>query len=357
MRIAIATDAWLPQVNGVVRTLSATIVSLDQRGYDVELITPERFFTVPMPGYASIRLAVAPRFNVRRMLDTFRPDIVHVSTEGPIGWSARGWCVSREVPFTTAFHTRFPDYAAVRTGISAERFWPIMRRFHAPARAVLCATHSLKKELDNRGIGHTRLWSRGIDHWLFRQKGEWHPAFANLPRPILLNIGRVSAEKNLEAFLGMACPGSKVVVGDGPALEQLRTQFPDVHFLGAMAGEELASAYRSADCFVFPSRTDTFGLVVIEALASGLPVAAYPVAGPIDILGADGRGVENRLSMPAGAIDEDLSRATLRALGCRRKDAVALAGQYHWECATDQFLDALGDACGIETSRTGMEIV
>lgn len=357
MRIAIATDAWLPQVNGVVRTLRATVASLDQRGHDVELITPDRFFTVPMPGYASIRLALAPRYNVRRMLDAFRPDVVHVSTEGPIGWSARGWCIARKVPFTTAFHTRFPDYAAVRTGIGAERFWPIMNRFHAPARAVLCATQSLRDELTSRGIARTRPWSRGIDHWLFRQKGELHAAFDNLPRPILLNVGRVAAEKNLEAFLGLACHGSKVVVGDGPLLETLRNQFPDAHFMGAMAGEELASAYRSADCFVFPSRTDTFGLVVIEALASGLPVAAYPVSGPIDILGPDGRGVEKRIRQPAGAIDEDLALATQRALGCRRMDTVALAVHYNWESATDQFLDALGDACSSQPNRTGMEIV
>lgn len=343
MRIAIATDAWFPQVNGVVRTLAATVACLDRQGFEVELITPERFLTVPMPGYASIRLAVAPRFNARRMLDGFRPDIVHISTEGPIGWSARKWCIDRGVPFTTAFHTRFPDYAALRTGLSPDRFWPILRRFHGPSRAVLCATPGLEAELRGRGITHTRPWSRGIDHWLFRRDGDPHPAIASLPRPVLLNVGRVAVEKNLEAFLGIACAGSKVVVGDGPDLETLRQRFPDVHFLGAMAGEELASAYRSADCFVFPSLTDTFGLVVIEALASGVPVAAFPVAGPLDILGPDGRGAGGDLDEPAGVLDEHLPLAVLRALDCRRDAAEALGRTFTWDHATAQFLSVLGE--------------
>jgi glycosyltransferase involved in cell wall biosynthesis len=358
MRIAIATDAWLPQVNGVVRTLAATVACLDRQGYEVELITPQRFLTVPMPGYATIRLAVAPRFNARRMLDSFAPDIVHISTEGPIGWSARRWCLDRGVPFTTAFHTRFPDYAAMRTGLGADRFWPILRRFHAPSRAVLCATPSLEQELRGRGIANTRPWSRGIDHWLFRPDGEAHPAIANLPRPILLNVGRVAVEKNLDAFLGLACAGSKVVVGDGPDLEMLLARFPDAHFLGAMAGEELASAFRSADCFVFPSLTDTFGLVVIEALASGVPVAAFPVAGPMDILGTEGRGHDHGAPEPAGAVDECLSLAILRALACKRGAAAALSRAYTWERATEQFLAVLmemapGKSASGELSKAG----
>lgn len=352
MRIAIASDAWFPQINGVVRTLAATVAELDRLGYEIELVTPERFRTVPMPGYSSIRLAIAPRFNVRRTLDAFKPDVVHISTEGPIGWSARGWCLSRGVPFTTAFHTRFPDYVAVRTGISAERFWPIMRRFHAPGKVVLAATRSLATELDDRGFGTSREWSRGIDHWLFRSQGELHPAFADLPRPVLLNVGRVAPEKNLEAFLELDCAGSKVVVGDGPALDDLRRRFPEAHFLGAMSGEELASAYRSADCFVFPSRTDTFGLVVIEALASGLPVAAYPVAGPIDILGPEGRGVDGDAARPVGALDEDIGHAVSRALTLRRDDAAGFAHRYSWQNATMQFLAALRTACGFEARLT-----
>jgi glycosyltransferase involved in cell wall biosynthesis len=351
MRMAIATDAWFPQVNGVVRTLSSTVVELDRRGHEVELITPQRFLTVPMPGYASIRLAMAPRFGVRRMLDAFQPEVVHISTEGPIGWSARGWCLARRVPFTTAFHTRFPEYAAVRTGISAERFWPIMQRFHAPSRAVMVATERLAEELAGRGITQTRPWTRGIDHWLFRPVGEAHPVFADLPRPILLNVGRVAPEKNLEAFLDIATPGTKVVVGDGPSLAEMRQRYPDVVFLGALAGEDLAAAYRSADCFVFPSLTDTFGMVVIEALASGVPVAAFPVAGPLDILGRHGRGPRDDMPFTAAAIDENLSLAVDKALRLDRTAAAIFGARYTWENATDQFMAAIQSA----TRRTAPE--
>ena len=344
MRLALATDAWLPQVNGVVRSLSATLDELALRGHEVELVTPQQFLTVPMPGYASIRLAMAPRFGVRRLLDAARPELVHIATEGPIGWAARGWCLSRGVPFTSAFHTRFPEYAAVRTGISAERFWPIMRRFHEPSQAVLVSTASLAEELAGRGIAHTRRWSRGIDQGLFRPEGTKHPAMAALAGPVLLNVGRVAPEKNLETFLMADVPGTKVVVGDGPALETLKRRYPDAVFLGSLSGEELASAYRAADCFVFPSLTDTFGLVVIEALACGTPVAAFPVTGPIDILGPDGKGVDEPQPRAAGAVDDNLAAAITRALACTRTDAAALGSLFSWSRATDQFLDAIGGA-------------
>ncbi len=348
MRIAIATDAWFPQVNGVVRTLAATVAELDRRGHEVELITPDRFLTVPMPGYSSIRLAVAPRFSARRMLNMWRPDIVHISTEGPIGWSARGWCLSHGVPFTTAFHTRFPDYVSVRTGISAERFWPILQRFHAPSRAVLVATASLAAELRDRGLHRTRLWTRGIDRRIFHAEGPMHPALADLPRPILLNVGRVADEKNLEAFLQLQRPGTKVVVGDGPALPELRLRFPDAAFTGAICGEELAQVYRTADCFVFPSKTDTFGLVIIEALACGLPVAAYRVPGPMDILGSDGCGAQDEAALPAGAIDDDLGAAIDAALRMDRSASAHFAARFSWERATDQFLGAVDRALSDE---------
>ena len=344
MKLVLATDAWFPQVNGVVRSLSATLDEMQGRGHEVTTLTPERFRTVPMPGYSSIRIALAPRFGVRRMLDTGGPDIVHIATEGPIGWAARGWCLARGVPFTSAFHTRFPEYAALRTGISADRFWPIMRRFHAPSRAVLVSTGSFAEELRSRGIGHTRHWSRGIEQSLFTPDGTRHAAMARLRGPVLLNVGRVAPEKNLEAFLGSHVPGSKVVVGDGPALESLRQRYPDVLFLGALSGEELASAYRAADCFVFPSLTDTFGLVLIEALACGVPVAAFPVTGPVDILGPDGRGAEEPLDRPAGAVDRSLDRAIVRALAVRREDAARLGALYTWERATDQFLATIAAA-------------
>jgi len=344
VRIAIATDAWFPQVNGVVRTLAATVAELDRRGYEVELITPQNFATMPMPGYGSIRLAMAPRFTTRRMLKRFKPDIVHIATEGPIGWSARGWCKSHDVPFTSAFHTQFPKYAAVRTGLSEDVFWPVMRRFHRSSRAVLAATSSLEAELRERGIEQVRPWGRGVDHWLFRPTGELHEAIARLPRPILLNVGRVAPEKNLEAFLDASLPGSKVIVGDGPDLDQLRALYPEAHFIGAMAGEELAAAYRTADCFVFPSLTDTFGLVVIEALSSGVPVAAYPVQGPIDILGPNGRGTGREMPATVGVCDENLDRAVLKALTLDRSAAAVFGQRFNWERATDQFLAALADA-------------
>lgn len=344
MRIALCTDAWHPQVNGVVRSLSTTVNLLIERGHEVELITPQQFRTLPLPGYAEIRLALAPRFGTRRSLTAFAPDIVHIATEGPIGWSARSWCLARNVPFTTAFHTRFPDYAAVRTGLDAERFWPIMRRFHAPSRAVLVSTPTLGRELEQRGLPHWRLWSRGIDRDLFRPGHAPLPELAALPGPILLYVGRVAAEKNLPAFLDCDVPGHKVVVGDGPDLAALQARYPGVRFLGSLAGEQLVRAYCSGDVFVFPSRTDTFGLVLIEALACGLPVAGFPVHGPLDIVGRRGRGPVDDFPATVGVLDENLAMAIRKAL---RLDplAAAIAGAGHsWDRATDQFLAALEDA-------------
>jgi len=344
MRIALATDAWYPQVNGVVRTLGATVAELVARGHEVELITPDRFRTIPLPGYKSIDIAIAPRFAARRLLRAFKPDVVHIATEGPIGWSARGWCKAHGVPYTSAFHTRFPDYMAVRTGISAERFWPLFRLFHRDSRAVLVASASLAEELEARGISGIQPWTRGIDQDLFQPNGPALSAMLDLPRPIMLNVGRVSAEKNLEAFLEIDTLGTKVIVGDGPALESLRERFPKAVFLGPLAGEELASAYRAADCFVFPSRTDTFGLVVIEALACGVPVAAYPVQGPIDILGRNGRGVADDFHVSVGILADDLGEATARALELDRTEAAAFARRFTWGHATDQFIAAIKGA-------------
>lgn len=341
MKLVLVSDAWLPQVNGVVRSLTATVEELTRRGHQIETITPDKFTTMPMPGYASIRLAINPRSKLRRLLNDAMPDIVHIATEGPIGWAARNWCLKQNVPFTTAFHTRFPEYASVRTGINAKYFWPILQRFHAQSQAVMVSTRSLASELEERGIGPTQAWSRGIDHTLFHPEGSKLSAMSDLPGPILLNVGRVAPEKNLEAFLDLDVAGSKVVVGDGPALSALRRKYPEVHFLGALSGEALASAYRAADCFVFPSLTDTFGLVIIEALACGVPVAAFPVAGPIDILGVDGRGVDHRVGWPAGALDACLKRAVQDALNVGPHDAAAFGSLYSWERATDQFENAI----------------
>lgn len=344
MKIALCTDAWHPQVNGVVRTLATTIEHVTARGHEVMLVTPNQFFTFGLPGYKEIRLAMLPRFRTRRMLRDFEPDIVHIATEGPIGWAARGWCRANGVPFTSAFHTRFPDYAAVRTGLSPDRFWPIMRRFHASSHAVLVSTQTLAAELAGHGLSQATLWSRGIDASLFHPGHAPLDVLADLPRPILLNVGRVAVEKNLSAFLDADVPGTKVVVGNGPDLAQLRARYPEAKFLGALSGAPLAQAYCSADVFVFPSRTDTFGLVMIEAMACGLPVAAYPVPGPIDVVGVGGLGPKGDLAEPIGALDDELAKAIIAALGCNRDAAAAYGGSYSWECATDQFLGAVTNA-------------
>jgi len=344
VRIAIATDAWEPQMNGVVRTLRMTITQLEQRGHEIDLVTPDHFLTLPMPGYSEIRLAIAPRGGTRRALKAFAPDVVHIVTEGPIGWAARRWCMDMGVAFTTAFHTRFPDYAAVRTGMSPDWFWPVMRRFHRASAAVFVSTARLRDELAYRGISGGRLWSRGIDTALFRPDGPMDERLARLPRPLLLSVGRVAAEKNLEAFLGAEVPGTKVVVGDGPALPFLKHHYPHAVFTGALNGEALASAYRAADAFVFPSLTDTFGLVMIEALACGLPVAGFPVPGPLDIIGANGRGPEGALSAPVGVLYDDLAAAIGGALRLDRGVAAEYGRSFQWERCTDQFEAGLDHA-------------
>jgi glycosyltransferase involved in cell wall biosynthesis len=281
MRIALVSDAWRPQVNGVVRTLETTVGVLRARGHVVETITPDAFRTVACPSYPEIRLALGCSREVTRRLDLFDGDAVHIATEGPLGWAARGWCLSHGMPFSTSFHTRFPDYVAMRTHLPARWFWPVVRRFHAPAGAVMVATETLAAELAEHGIGRTHRWSRGVDLDLFRPDVPPLATLADLPRPILLHVGRVAVEKNIGAFLSADVAGTRVVVGDGPARAALAAAHPDAVFLGALHGAALAAAYAAADVLVFPSRTDTFGLVMIEALASGTPVAAYPVPGSV----------------------------------------------------------------------------
>ena len=356
MRIALATDAWAPQINGVVRTLTETVTQLRHFGHEVHVISPDQFTNIACPGYDEIRLAFMPRFGVRKALRNFAPDIVHIATEGPIGWSARSWCMAHDIPFTSAFHTRFPDYLAVRTGLSAERFWPLMRRFHAPSRAVLVATPSLQAELATRGINHTHQWSRGIDQKVFRPRLFSHPQLENVQRPILLSVGRLAVEKNLEAFLSCPTPGTHVVVGDGPAKADLQRRYPDAIFMGALSGDALASAYAAADVFVFPSLTDTFGLVIIEALACGVPVAAFPVAGPLDILGLDGRGGIHRHLNTAGAVDASLERAIVKALKVKRVDAAVLGQSFTWEVSARQFEHALLEALNTSAPNLPMPV-
>lgn len=340
MRIAIATDAWFPQVNGVVRSLATTIERIRRRGLEVDTISPDQFRSIPCPTYPEIRLALACKPGVARRLDAFEPQAVHIATEGPIGWAARAWCIRRKLPFTTSFHTRFPDYVSVRTGIPADWIWVVMRRFHGAAARTFAVTPLLSGELASRGIDPVHHWPLGVDLDQFSPQALRHPDMAKLKRPIQLYVGRVAVEKNLEAFLKTNVPGTKVIVGDGPALAELKRKYPQAVFLGAKHGQDLASAYASADVFVFPSRTDTFGLVNIEALASGLPVAGFPVAGPIDIIGLDGKGMHGGAER-IGALDEDLEAAIRLALTADRQACAAEGERYEWDLCTDRFLEGL----------------
>ncbi|HZG33609.1 MAG TPA: glycosyltransferase family 1 protein [Sphingopyxis sp.] len=330
MRILIVSDAWEPQVNGVVRTLQATIAELRTAGHVVGIVSPDLFRSVPCPSYPEIRLALAGWRRVGRHIRAFAPQAIHISTEGPLGMAARRWCLRNNFPFTTAYHTRFPDYVAARLPVSPGFVWRFIRWFHRPARHIMVATRSLMRELAEQGLDQTMMWERGVDHALFRPDRAPHPAYAGLARPIQLYVGRVAVEKNIEAFLDTAQGGTKVIVGDGPALAELRTRYPGSLFLGKLGGEALAAAFAGADVFVFPSKTDTFGLVVIEALACGTPVAAYPVPGPGDIV-RDG----------AGALDDDLDTAITNAIACDRSAAAALGARYHWAGCTAQFVKAL----------------
>jgi glycosyltransferase involved in cell wall biosynthesis len=337
--LALVSDAWAPQVNGVVRTLQTTSQLLTERGWEVSAITPDRFRSFPCPTYPEIRLALTAPGAVGRLIEDSGAGAVHIATEGPLGLAARAHCLRAGRPFTTSFHTRFPDYLHARFRLPVSASWAFLRWFHGPARAVLVATPRLAEELSSHGIRQTRLWSRGVDLSRFRPGLPAPDAYRGLARPILLNVGRVAVEKNIEAFLSADLPGTRVVVGDGPALADLRARFPTAHFLGALQGEALARAYAGADLFVFPSRTDTFGLVLVEAMAAGLPVAAYPVAGPLDVVGASG----------AGALDEDLAQAVTRALRIPRAAAIDHARGFSWEAAVSQFEAAVADC--LEATR------
>ena len=328
-RILIVSDAWFPQVNGVVRTLSVVADKLTAMGDTVEVIGPDRFRNLPMPGYAEIRLAIAPKRRLAQLVAEFAPEIIHIATEGPLGWAMRRICRRNKWPFTTAFHTRFPEYLEARTRIPADWSWRVMRRFHEAGDGTFAATASLREELARRGFTKIRAWTRGVDLEKFNpaSRDEW----PDLPRPVFLYAGRVAIEKNIEAFLTLDLPGSKVVVGDGPALPALRQKFPEVTFTGYRENGALARSYAGADVFVFPSRTDTFGLVLLEALAAGTPVAAFPVTGPIDVI------TDERV----GALDEDLRAACLKALDCDRDMARRHAEAWSWDACVAQFRAAL----------------
>lgn len=333
-RILIATDAWHPQINGVVRTLERLGRHLPELGSSAIMLTPEGFWTVPCPTYPEIRLAVTSPGQVARRLDAINPDHVHIATEGPIGFAVRRWCLRTERIFTTSYHTRFPEYLAARLPVPVDWTYEVLRRFHNAGAGCMVATRSMEEELKERGFNNLMRWSRGVDSELFRPGR--NPDALDLPRPIWLYVGRVAVEKNIDAFLDLDLPGSKVVVGDGPALEGLRRTHPEVSFLGATVGSELADIYSASDCFVFPSRTDTFGVVMLEAMASGLPVAAFPVAGPLDVVGGTG----------AGVLDEDLRAAALRAIHISRETCRAVALRSSWRAATQQFLDNVKEVHG-----------
>jgi glycosyltransferase involved in cell wall biosynthesis len=334
MKIVIATDAWHPQVNGVVRTLGQIAREAPAFGSEVQFLAPGEFRTVPVPSYPEIRLSLVSPGMVERRLDAMKPEAIHIATEGPLGHATRRVCLRRGLPFTTSFHTRFPDYIAERLPLarrwSSDLTWAWLRRFHAPATAVMAATPTLTQELTQHRFRNVKLWTRGVDANLFRPR---EGATLALPRPIFLTVGRVAVEKNLDAFLGLDLPGTKVVVGDGPARASLQRQFPDAVFLGARQGEALAEVYAAADVFVFPSLTDTFGLVLLEALASGLPIAAFPADAPRDVLG----------DAPVGVLDRDLRRACLAALGCSRHAARGFALRMTWAESARLFLKHVQD--------------
>jgi glycosyltransferase involved in cell wall biosynthesis len=337
MRILLVTDAWSPQVNGVVRTLQRLKEGCEALGHQTHVISPEQFRTVPCPTYPEIRLALRPGRAIARQIEAFRPDCVHIATEGPLGFAARRHCVRHGMAFTTSYHTRFPEYVHARFPVPLSLGYAVVRWFHRPSRGVMVATRTIRDDLESRGFVNVKPWSRGVDTELFRPD---HRPALHLPRPVYLYVGRVAVEKNLDAFLDLPLArGTKLVVGDGPALERLRARHPDVHFAGARHGVELARHYVSGDVFVFPSRTDTFGLVLLEALASGLPVAAYPVPGPLDVIGDSGCGV----------LDQDLGRAMAQAVAIPRERCREYAGRFSWLRCVEQFL---GNLHPIDRSRS-----
>lgn len=338
MRILLITDAWAPQVNGVVRTLQTVLEVLRKQGHEIEVVHPALFKTIPCPTYPEIRLAMMPKRGVARVMDAFRPDAVHIATEGPLGSAGRKLCIKRGWPFTTSFHTRFPEYIQKRCGLPASISYKYLRRWHARAARVMVATETVERDLQRYGFENTARWSRGVDTELFRPQ----EIETDIPRPIYLYVGRVAVEKNIRAFLDLELDGTQVVIGDGPARPKLEARYPKARFLGAKFGEELAAGYAMADVFTFPSRTDTYGLVMLEALACGVPVAAYPVSGPLDVVG----GTE------VAVLDEDLGKAAKAALELDRAACRAFALERSWEACAQLFFSLL-EPFGGETATRG----
>jgi glycosyltransferase involved in cell wall biosynthesis len=341
MKIMIVTDAWEPQVNGVVRTLKQTCHELRLMGHEIKMITPNQFKTIPCPTYPDISLSLFPGKGVARKIKEFEPDAIHIATEGPLGLSARAYAVRNRLPFSTAYHTRFPEYVHARTGIPISWTYAFLRWFHGPSMAVMAPTIVVKDDLEKFGFTNVVLWSRGVDTEVFKMQ---ESKALNSAHPIFLYVGRVAVEKNINAFLEIDLPGSKWVVGDGPAMEKIKQQYPNVNYLGVLQQPELAKVYAAADVFVFPSKTDTFGLVLLEAMACGTPVAAYPVTGPIDVLG----------DSPAGAMNTDLRTACLAALKIPREVARAHAERFSWRASTEQFARHLKPVPSPAVHRTAL---
>lgn len=326
MKILLISDAWKPQVNGVVRTLENTSSELTRMGHEVLIVGPDRFRTIRMPGYHEIPLTLLPGRRLELLIEGFVPDCIHIATEGPLGIAARRWCVHHEVVFTTSYHTRFPEYLRLRAPVPTRWTYAWLRRFHGAAYRTMVRTRTQKKELQQRGFQHLAIWPGGVDARLFRPRAE---RVLKLPGPIALYAGRVAREKSLEDFLSLEFPGSKVIVGDGPDRAALQERFSAAHFLGYRHGEDLAQVVASADVFVFPSRTDTLGLVMLEAMACGVPVAAFPVPGPRDVV----------LEGVSGCLDRDLAAAMERALKLDRTACRAFAGEFSWRHCSRIFLD------------------
>jgi len=341
--ILVATDAWHPQVNGVVRTLAMMAQAAKGFGVDVSFLTPQSFRTFAMPSYPDLRLALPYPAKIAELIEAAKPDSIHIATEGPIGLLVRRYCRKHGLPFTTSFHTRFPEYVSARSPIPEAWVWRALRWFHRPSQAVMAATTALAIELRMRGFRNVVLWSRGVDTALF------HPRAVDLclPQPVFLSVGRVAVEKNLEAFLDLDLPGTKLVVGDGPARAALERKYPKAVFLGARHGEELAEIYAAADVFVFPSKTDTFGLVLLEALASGLPVAAFPVTGPRDVIGA----------APVGVLDDDLGAACLEALQISPQSCTEFAAAHTWEASARVFVEHALNVRAVDPEGEAVEFV
>jgi glycosyltransferase involved in cell wall biosynthesis len=329
LRIPFISDAWHPQINGVVTTIEHTWSTLEQAGHQINLITPDQFNTIPCPTYPSIRLAYACYRKLKWLLDEFNPQCIHIATEGPLGMAARRYCLSRNLAFTTSFHTLFAEYVNLRFKIPVSWGYGFLQWFHAPAKKVMVATASVESDLIARGFRSNLVrWSRGVDPDFYHPRAK---AVLSRPRPISLFAGRVAIEKNIDAFLSLDIPGTKIVVGDGPQLKELKAKYPETVFAGFQTGEPLARYMAAADVFVFPSRTDTFGIVMLEALASGLPVAAFPVQGPVDIITSD----------KVGRLDENLKKAITEALQLDAKDCRNYALNYSWAKCTGQFFNNL----------------